>query len=192
MKIEKFTKSYLNSLSQILKKINPSTIGDIVNLLENTILKKSKVYVIGNGGSCATASHIANDLGTGLKRRKILNLDITSLGDNNSIITALANDIGYKNIFYTQMSGIINPDDVVIAISCSGNSINIIKAVTYAKSIGCKIIGLTGFKGGKLKDLSDINLHINTPEGEYGLVEDAHMILNHIIFSYYIKNQKHA
>jgi len=187
MNAKKFTKYYVKNLKLILDNIDSRLIEEIIISLEETILKKSKVYVIGNGGSCSTASHIANDLGVGLKRRKILNLNILSLGDNNSIITALANDIGYKNIFYTQIKGILNSNDLVIALSCSGNSPNIIKAVTYAKSVGCKIVGLTGFDGGKLNRLSDIKFHIKTPKNEYGLVEDAHMILNHIIFTYYIK-----
>ena len=192
MEIKKFTKHYIKNLKLILDKIDPKIIEDIIISLEDTIVKKSRVYVIGNGGSCSTASHIANDLGVGLKRRKILNLDILSLGDNNSIITALANDIGYQNVFYTQMKGIINSNDLIIAISCSGNSSNIIKAVSHAKNVGCKIIGLTGFDGGKLKDLSDIKFHIKTPKNEYGLVEDAHMILNHIIFSFYAQKATHA
>lgn len=185
--IEKFTGNYLSELKQVLNQIDPSIVKDIVGLLDNTISKKSRIYVLGNGGSSATASHMANDLGVGLKRRKILNLNILSLSDNSPVITALANDIGYENIFYMQMKGLINADDVIVAISCSGNSPNIIKAVNYAKDVGCKVIGLTGFKGGKLKDLSDIKFHIETPEGEYGLVEDAHMILNHIIFSYFVQ-----
>ena len=182
--IEKFTNSYLTKLKKTLDEINPILVKDITEALNHTITKKSKVYVIGNGGSSATASHIANDLGSGLKRRKILNLNILSLVDNSPVITALANDTGYENIFYKQIEGVINSDDLVIAISCSGNSLNIIKAVDYAKKKGCTIIGLTGFDGGKLIDLSDIKFHINTKKGEYGIVEDAHMILNHIIFSY--------
>ena len=185
--IEKFTEVYLSDLKSILSKIDVSVIKNIVDTLKQTIDKKSRVYVMGNGGSSATASHMANDLGTGLKRRKILNLNILSLVDNTPVITALANDIGFENIFYMQIKEFLKKDDVIIAISCSGNSPNIIKAVNYAKDLGCKIIGITGFKGGKLRDLSDISFHVDTPEGEYGLVEDVHMILNHIIFSYFVQ-----
>ena len=185
--IEKFTEVYLSDLKSILSKIDVSVIKNIVDTLKQTIDKKSRVYVMGNGGSSATASHMANDLGTGLKRRKILNLNILSLVDNTPVITALANDIGFENIFYMQIKEFLKKDDVIIAISCSGNSPNIIKAVNYAKDLGCKIIGITGFRGGKLRDLSDISFHVDTPEGEYGLVEDVHMILNHIIFSYFVQ-----
>lgn len=183
-----FLDRYINNLKYLLENINLNTIEDIIKTLEDTINNSSKVYILGNGGSCATASHMANDLGTGLKRRNVTNFDIISLGDNSAILTALANDIGFENVFYAQLKDILRPDDVLVAISCSGNSPNIIKSVEYAREIGSKVIGLTGFDGGKLKQMSDVNLHIETKKGEYGLVEDCHMILNHILFSYY-KNQ---
>lgn len=85
-----------------------------------------------------------------------------------------------------QLKNKLTKDDLLIAISCSGNSANIVKAVEYAKTVGAKVIGMTGFEGGKLKEISDIKFHINTTKGEYGLVEDMHMILDHIIYSYYI------
>ncbi len=187
MNVEKFTKEYLEQLKYTLDNINPSVIGDIVVSLDETIDKKSRVYILGNGGSSATASHMVNDLGAGLRRRDIINLDVVSLGDNSPAVTAIANDIGYENIFYMQMKGLLSSEDLVIAISCSGNSPNIVKAVDYAKELGCKVIGVTGFEGGHLKKISDINFHVDTPKGEYGLVEDVHMILDHIIYSYYIK-----
>ena len=187
MKIKPFVKDYLTRLKQILDDIDVDVISDIVDTLEETIENKSRIYILGNGGSAATASHMVNDLGAGLRRRDVINFDVTSLGDNSPVITAIANDIGYENIFYMQMKGHINADDVVVAISCSGESPNIIKAVDYAKDLGCKIIGVTGFNGGYLKKISNINFHVDAPEGEYGLVEDAHMILDHIIYSYYIQ-----
>jgi len=187
MKIKPFVKDYLTRLKQILDDIDVDVISDIVDTLEETIENKSRIYILGNGGSAATASHMVNDLGAGLRRRDVINFDVTSLGDNSSVVTAIANDIGYENIFYMQMKGHINADDVIVAISCSGNSANIIKAVDYAKDLGCKIIGVTGFNGGYLKKISNINFHVDAPEGEYGLVEDAHMILDHIIYSYYIQ-----
>ena len=189
MKIKPFVKDYLTRLKQILDDIDVDVISDIVDTLEETIENKSRIYILGNGGSAATASHMVNDLGAGLRRRDVINFDVTSLGDNSSVVTAIANDIGYENIFYMQMKGHINADDVVVAISCSGESPNIIKAVDYAKDLGCKIIGVTGFNGGYLKKISNINFHVDAPEGEYGLVEDAHMILDHIIYSYYIQSE---
>jgi len=181
--VKKFAKKYIKHLISVLKNSDLETIEKITTLLDTT---KGSVYIIGNGGSAATASHMVNDLGVGLKRRNIRTLHVESLSDNSSVCTALANDIGYKNIFYMQLKDRIKKGDVLIAISCSGNSKNIIKAVKYAKKEDAKIIGLTGFDGGKLKQLSDVNFHVATKKGTYGIVEDMHSVVNHIIYSYYI------
>jgi len=187
MEIKEFTKNYIENLKRLLDSIDETVVEDIVNEIEKLLINRGRLYILGNGGSSATASHMVNDLGTGLRRRDIINLDVVSLGDNSPVVTAIANDIGYENIFYMQMKGLINPKDVILAISCSGNSPNIVKAVEYAKEQGCKIIGVTGFDGGKLKELANIKFHVEAPKGEYGLVEDVHMILDHIIYSYYIQ-----
>ena len=186
MDMSKFTASYITKLIHLLQNIDVKQICDIQQVIEESIQRVSKIYIIGNGGSAATASHMVNDLGAGLRRRKIINFDVISLADNVAVTTAIANDIGYENIFYMQLEGLLKPEDLIIAISCSGNSPNILKAVEYAQKIGSTIIGITGFDGGNLKNLSDINFHVDAPKGEYGLVEDMHMILDHIIYSYYI------
>jgi D-sedoheptulose 7-phosphate isomerase len=184
--VQNFIQQYINNLTDILNNLDLQEIEKIRDALENTIKTGAKIYILGNGGSAATASHMANDLSVGLKLRDIRNFDVESLSDNSSVCTAIANDIGYENIFYAQIKNKIQKNDVLIAISCSGNSTNIIKAVEYAKEQKATIVGLTGFEGGKLKILSDIKFHVPTTKGEYGLVEDAHMILDHIIYSYYI------
>ena len=189
MKIKPFVADYLTRLKLILDDVDPDVVSNIVCTLEETIINHSRIYIIGNGGSSATASHMVNDLGVGLRRRNIINFDVASLDDNGPVVSAIANDIGYENIFFMQMKGLLNPNDVIIAISCSGDSPNIIKAVDYAKELGCVIIGLTGFEGGYLRTVSDISFHVNAPKDEYGLVEDAHMILDHIIYSYYIQKE---
>ena len=187
MKIHDFINNYTSNLIHLLNNIDKDAIEHIIKAIELSIKNESRVYIIGNGGSAATASHMVNDLGAGLRRRNIKNINVTSLADNTPVCSAIANDIGYENIFYMQLQGLLKKDDLVIAISCSGNSSNILKAVNYANEIGSTVIGLTGFDGGKLKSISDISFHINTSTGEYGLVEDMHMILDHIIYSYYIQ-----
>jgi D-sedoheptulose 7-phosphate isomerase len=187
MQIKEFTKKYIEDLKNLLDNIDEDIVASIVEQIENVSQSKSRFYVIGNGGSSATASHWANDFAIGLKRRNLLSIDMQSLCDNAAVTSATANDIGYENIFYMQLKDILKPEDVVLAISCSGNSPNIVKAVEYSKEVGATIIGATGFDGGKLKVLSDIKFHVNAPKGEYGLVEDIHMILDHIIYSYYIQ-----
>lgn len=181
-----FIQKYILELTSILNTLDISTIEKIKDVLEDTIKNKSRIYIIGNGGSAATASHMVNDLGVGLSRRGIRDFDITSLADNTPVCTAIANDSGYENIFYLQLVNKVKKNDVIIAISCSGNSSNIIKAVEYAKIQEAIIIGITGFDGGQLKEIADIQFHIETQKGEYGLVEDLHMILDHIIYSYYM------
>jgi D-sedoheptulose 7-phosphate isomerase len=185
MDFKSFATNYINNLHQLLLTIDLEEYEAFITLLKNST---SRIYIIGNGGSASTASHMANDLGIGLKRRDKIALDTVSLSDNISVFSALANDIGYENVFYMQLKHVIKPEDTLIAISCSGNSPNIIKAVDYAKEVGCTIVGLSGFDGGKLKNLSDINLHIETDKNAYGLVEDIHMIINHIIYSYFQKD----
>ncbi len=184
MEFKNFAKDYIFRLNELLNKMDLESLDDFYKILLNAE-NDSTIYIIGNGGSSATASHMANDLAIGLKIREIKNLKVISLSDNSAIGYAISNDIGFENVFYMQLKNILNPKDIIIAISCSGNSANIIKAVEYAKEQNCKIIGLTGFDGGKLKELSDIKLHFETQNGEYGLVEDAHSIINHLIFSYF-------
>ena len=187
MKKNIFIKDYISRLIKILEKVDISPIEEILSLLEKMDNSGNTIYVIGNGGSAATASHMANDFGTGLKRRDLKNLNIVSLADNTSVVTAIGNDIGFENIFYMQIKDVIKAEDVLLAISCSGNSPNLIKAVRYAKTLGTKIVSLTGFDGGELKEISDINYHVPTENGEYGLCEDMHMIFDHIIYSYFTR-----
>ena len=175
----------------LVEKINsklPKNLEILLKDLRISLNKRNSVYLCGNGGSAANANHIANDFLYGLSSKLKKGLNVESLSSNVAVITCLANDIGYENTFYMQMKGLIKQKDIVIAISCSGDSPNILKAADYAQSIGCKVIGITGFDGGRLKSISDINFHVDAPKNEYGLVEDTHMILDHIIYSYY--NQK--
>ncbi len=185
--MNQFINNYIKDLITLLQNINNDIIIQIIEALNNT---KGKIYILGNGGSAATSSHMVNDLGVGLTRRDIKNFNIESLSDNTSVCTAIANDTGYENIFYYQIKNKITSDDLLLAISCSGNSANIIKAVEYAKDLNVPIVGITGFDGGKLKQLSDISFHIQTDNEAYGLVEDLHMILNHIIYSYFISTKE--
>ena len=170
MSIKNFVKEYKSKLIEFIDMIDPNVIESIIHAIENTVKTKSRIYILGNGGSAATASHMVNDLGAGLRRRKIMNLDVISLADNTPVVTAIANDIGYENIFYMQLEGLLNPNDLLIAISCSGNSPNVVKAIRYAKKQNCTVIGITGFDGGILKQISDINFHVNAEKGQYGWV----------------------
>lgn len=181
MNFKSFSQQYIKDLYKTLETLDFEEFEKFYLAIKNS---NNRIYIIGNGGSAATASHMANDLSIGLKRKNNLVLDAISLTDNMSVTSAISNDMNYEDIFYMQLKGILVPEDILIAISCSGDSPNIIKAVNYAKEIKAKVIGLTGFSGGKLKTLSDIKLHLNTQKGDYGLVEDSHLVLNHILFTY--------
>jgi D-sedoheptulose 7-phosphate isomerase len=142
---------------------------------------ESTVYIAGNGGSASTASHFATDIGIGSLNRANPVRSV-SLCDNSAAITAIANDIDYSSIFAQQLKLLGNQGDLLIVISASGNSDNLLKAVEVASELGMESYSLTGFDGGKLKHLTlGRNIHVETPKGAYGLVEDAHLAICHVI-----------
>ena len=145
------------------------------------------IYIFGNGGSSATASHFQNDFNKGISEYTKKKFRFICLNDNIPTIMAVANDIGFDEVFRFQLQGKLEPDDVVIAISGSGNSKNVINAVEYAKEVGCTIVGLTGYEGGKLKKLSNISLHV--PIKSMQITEDIHMILDHLMMSIFYKTK---
>ena len=187
--IKKFSKSYFTYLTSVLDKISEEEIEAFVTVLLDARERESVVYFIGNGGSAATASHFANDISIGTRCYE-KPFRVLSLCDNQAIITAIANDDGYENIFSQQLSVLLKKNDVVVAISASGNSPNLLKAIKTAKDMNAITVGITAFDGGTLKKSVDVSLHVPTEKGEYGPSEDAHMILDHLIGSYlnrYIK-----
>ena len=139
------------------------------------------IFIAGNGGSATTASHFATDIGIGSLTRANP-VRAISLCDNAAVITAIANDIDYSSIFEKQLQLLGAKGDLLLVISASGNSINLIKAVEMANEMGIAAYSLTGFNGGKLKEITQgRNIHIETPKGTYGLVEDAHLAICHVI-----------
>ncbi len=181
-----YARAYIDYLSDCLAGVDTSEIGKFAELLLKARENGAAVFFIGNGGSAATASHFANDISIGTRTGDRKPFRAISLTDNVAIMTALANDEGYDRMFVDQLKVQMRDGDSLVAISASGNSPNVIAAVEYARSRGATIVGLTGFNGGKLRALSDISLHLATAKGEYGPVEDAHMIFDHLIGSYLI------
>ena len=143
---------------------------------------KEPIFFVGNGGSASTASHFTSDLSAGMNLKPFRAISLT---DNNSTLTALANDFGYQNVFVKQLEALYRKDDLLVAISASGNSPNILRAVEYVKRLQGITIGLTGFNGGKLLTASDYCVIVPTDQGEYGFVEDVHLIINHIVATYF-------
>lgn len=181
MNYENNIKEYLSKEIEVLNEIDASKINASICLIEETRLKGGRVFVFGNGGSAATASHIVNDFNKGISFDLKVRHNFICLNDNVATITAIANDDCYENIFINQIENILKPHDIIIAISGSGNSENVIRAVRYAKTNGNKIISMTGYDGGKLKELSDINLHARIDNMQ--IAEDVHLIFNHIMVS---------
>ena len=178
-------RDYLALEIEILKKLDVEQIHAAVNLLDETRQKKGRIYICGNGGSAATASHFQNDFNKGVSEYIDVPFRFHCLNDNVATLMAIANDIGYEEVFRFQLRNNLEENDVLVAISGSGNSHNVIRAVEYAKEHGCKIIGLTGFSGGKLKELSDISLH--APVNSMQVTEDIHMIFDHLMMSIFYK-----
>ena len=177
--------NYIALEIEILKKLDTEQINAALNLLDETRQKKGRIYICGNGGSAATASHFQNDFNKGVSEYIEVPFRFHCLNDNIATLMAIANDIGYEEVFRFQLRNNLEENDVLVAISGSGNSPNVLRAVEYAKEHGCKIIGLTGFSGGKLKELSDISLH--APVNSMQVTEDIHMIFDHMMMSIFYK-----
>lgn len=179
-------KDYLELEIQVLRNLDVDAINAALNLLQETFENGNTVFTFGNGGSSSTASHFQNDFNKGVSEHTEKKFNLLCLNDNVPTVMAVANDIGFEEVFRFQLRGHIKPGDVVLAISGSGNSKNVINAVEYAKEQGCKVIGLTGFGGGKLKQLSDVSLH--APVNSMQVTEDIHMIFDHLMMSIFYKN----
>ena len=177
--------NYITLEVEILKKLDIEQINAALNLLDEARQKKGRIYICGNGGSAATASHFQNDFNKGVSEYIEVPFRFHCLNDNIATLMAIANDIGYEEVFRFQLRNNLEENDVLVAISGSGNSPNVIHAAEYARQHGCKIIGLTGFSGGKLRGLSDISLHV--PVNSMQVTEDIHMIFDHMMMSIFYK-----
>jgi len=187
---ESYIKNYLESVSGLVTEMPVKDIEEVARIILSCHGRGNQVFVIGNGGSAATASHFSCDLSKGTKIPGARWLKAVALTDNVPLLTAWANDTSYENVFSEQLAPLVVKDDVLLAISGSGNSPNIIKAVQFAKSTGAFTIGLAGFDGGALKKNAHFCLVV--PGNNMQQVEDVHSVLCHLIASYVreaIKNE---
>jgi len=184
--IEQYSKSYFSYLQEIFEKIDTSEIKEFVEILLATRESEGTIFFMGNGGSAATASHFANDLAFGTNDY-IKPFKVVSITDNVPVLSALANDYGYDEIFIRQLKIYAKKGDIVVGISASGNSENLINAFEYASSVGIKTVALTAFDGGKMRTIADQGIQIPTNKNEYGPAEDLHMILDHLVGSYLMR-----
>lgn len=177
MDYKKKITNYLAEEIDVIKSIDVNVINEIIKEIKKSQEQGNHIYICGNGGSAATASHFCCDFNKGVSGESDTNTNFISLSDNIPTMTAIANDLSYDEIFSYQLRNRIKPGDLLVVISGSGNSKNIVRAMETAKENGNKIIGLCGYNGGKVKEMSDICLHVNVDNMQ--IVEDVHMVLDH-------------
>ena len=172
---------YYDRLKRTIDKIDRKEINRTIETLKQARDNEKYVFIMGNGGSASTSSHFAGDFNKGLSLNRDKRFRFVCLNDNASTVLSLANDVAYDAVFVEQLKNFLSEGDVVIAISGSGNSANVLRAVEYSKEKGNLVIGLTGYNGGKLMPMSDIKLHV--PVDDMQVVEDLHLVFNHLLMS---------
>lgn len=186
MNMEELRKEYYKKLITGLEAVPATDFEKVANILLDAWENSKQVFVFGNGGCAATATHFACDWGKGtvenLQDPKEKRFRILALNDNMSVFSAIANDLSYEDVFAQQLQNLVQEGDVVIGLSSSGNSPNVIKAFQLARAKGAKIIGFVGFEGGKMKPLCDAVLYF--PEKSYQRSEDAYHIFQHLLMLY--------
>ena len=181
-----YAQRYFERLRQVLDGIDHSEIDRFVDLLLQARQSSRNIFFVGNGGSAATSSHFANDLSIGTRQQE-KSFKVISLVDNIATLSAIGNDYGYDQIFARQINVYGQKNDLLVGISASGNSPNLLRAFEVGQELGLTTVSITAFDGGKLKKIADHSVHVPTNAGEYGPAEDAHLILDHLI-TYYFQN----
>lgn len=184
-----FTQEYREKLIDTIRTIDLSKVDQAIEWLKEARAADRHIFICGNGGSASTASHFACDIVKGASYNRDARFRIMALTDSLPTLTAYSNDVGYEIVFVEQLKNFAQAGDVVMAISGSGNSPNVLRAVEYANSIGCKTIALTGRDGGKLGPLAKLNIQVPVPH--MGRIEDAHVIVCHMI-GYYFMDTEYA
>ncbi|MFI5843817.1 SIS domain-containing protein [Catenuloplanes sp. NPDC051500] len=172
---------YLAGLKNAIDSLNVQEIIVVMDQLLAVYERQGFVYIFGNGGSGATAAHFVNDFNKGIGQNLPKRFRFCCLNDNVPTVLATANDTDYSQVFVGQLRNYLNPGDVVMAISASGNSRNVLEAVEYANDLGAETVALVGFDGGKLKELAGRTIHV--PVHDMQKVEDVHLALNHVMMS---------
>ena len=171
--------NYLSSLQQTMNELPKENIVSVIELLQAARLDGRQIFIMGNGGSASTATHFVCDLAKNTRKDGLPHFKVIGLTDNMALFSAYANDEGYENVFAQQLANLVRPGDVVIGISASGNSKNVLNAIELAKTHNVTTVGFTGFDGGQLCSMVDLNVHVNSNIIEH--VEDIHLMLEHMI-----------
>ena len=171
--------AYLKEEINVIKSMDLDSINEVLNVMETARITGHRIFICGNGGSAATASHFCCDFNKGVSEHQEQKYNLECLSDNVATMLAVANDIGYEEVFRFPLKNKMKIGDVLIGISGSGNSKNVIKAMEYAKSIGGTTIAMVGYSGGKMKDMADYCIHANINNMQ--IAEDVHMMLDHLM-----------
>ena len=177
----RYIQDYLALEKKTLEALSQKEIHDVVDAVLDAYEHEGTIYICGNGGSAATASHAANDFNKGISEFVDKKWHFYCLNDNMATLMSIANDISYEEVFRFQLRGRLKPHDLVIGISGSGNSANVVNAIRYAKEQGVKTVGWTGYSGGKVKELADVVFYV--PLDNMQVVEDMHMVLVHLLMN---------
>jgi D-sedoheptulose 7-phosphate isomerase len=188
--ITDYLTSYKQRLISLFDSIDVNILEEIIKAMISAFKNGNTMYVAGNGGSAATASHIQADFQFFVRYFTDFRPRVVALTDNVPLMTAISNDNSYEDVFIEQMRGMFNKGDLLLAISASGNSPNVVKAVEYAKSLGGTTIAFCGFTGGKLKEIADLPLYTPNKDKDYGPIEDLHMILDHVMINYLSQDEE--
>lgn len=184
-------KEYYEREIECIKRFNLDEINEAMNIILDTYNNGGTIYVCGNGGSASTASHMQNDFNKGISEYVDKKFNFYCLNDNVSTMMAVANDIGYEEVFRFPILNKITDKDLFVGISGSGNSKNVLNAAEYAKERGAKVVGITGYSGGKLKEMADYKMHVD--ENDMQIAEDLHMTFDHmmmkIFYNYLTKGE---
>lgn len=188
--IQNYFSSYRERLNNLLDAVDINALEKVIETMIDTFKNGKTVYVCGNGGSAATASHIQADFSFFVRYFTKFRPKVRALTDNVPMITAIGNDTSFNDIFVEQLKGHFEEGDTIICISASGNSENVIRAAQYANDNNGTSIAFVGFSGGKLLEVAHHSLYTPNPKGDYGPIEDLHMIYDHIIVNYLSKDEE--
>ena len=185
--MKEFAEQYRSQLIKTLARIDSAKVAQAIEWLREARERDRHIFICGNGGSAATASHFACDIVKGASFGQQKRFRILCLSDSLPTLTAYSNDVSYECVFVEQLKNFAQPGDVVMALSGSGNSANVINAIAYGNSAGCRTIALCGRDGGRLGPLAQLSIHVEEPH--MGRIEDAHMVVCHMIGYYFMETE---
>jgi phosphoheptose isomerase len=177
-----FLDAYAEEITRACKTVNPEAFARTAKILIEAYSRDARMFSCGNGGSASIANHMQCDHVKGVRTATDLTPQVLSLSTNVELLTAIANDMGYENVFVYQLQSQSRPGDVLVAVSSSGRSLNIVQALTWARDNGLRTIAITGFDGGEARTVAEVSVHVDCTN--YGIIEDLHQVIMHALAQY--------